>query len=162
MLQIRTLLQRLSNAGVDFVILGGVAGIAHGYIRFTPDLDICYNRAPGALEKLVAALAPSHPRLRGAPPNLPFKWDVRTLKAGLNFTLSTDLGPLDLLGEVTGIGQYEAVMAVSETLTLYDQPCRVLKLDALIRSKRAAGRKRDLDHATELEALQELRSRKKD
>ena len=162
MLQIRTLLQRLSNAGVDFVILGGVAGIAHGYIRFTPDLDICYNRAPGTLEKLVATLAPLHPTLRGAPPNVPFKWDARTLKAGLNFTLTTDLGSLDLIGEVTGIGQYEAVIAASEVLTLYDQPCRVLTLDALIRSKRAAGRKRDQEHVIELEALKELRSKKKD
>jgi len=162
MLQIRALLQRLSNAGVDFVILGGVAGIAHGYIRFTPDLDICYNRAPGALEKLVATLAPLHPTLRGAPPNVPFKWDARTLKAGLNFTLTTDLGSLDLIGEVTGIGQYEAVVAASEILTLYDQPCRVLTLDALIRSKRAAGRKRDLEHVIELEALKDLRSKRKD
>lgn len=162
MLQIRTLLQHLADAGVDFVILGGVAGIAHGYIRFTPDLDICYNRAPGALEKLVAALAPLHPRLRGAPPDVPFKWDARTLKAGLNFTLTTDLGSLDILGQVSGIGQYEAVMAASEILTLYGQPCRVLKLDALIRSKRAAGRKRDLEQVIELEALKELRSKRKE
>jgi hypothetical protein len=67
-----------------------------------------------------------------------------------------------MLGEISGIGQYEAVMAASEILPLYGQPCRVLKLDALIRSKRAAGRKRDLEHVIELEALEELRSKRKE
>lgn len=79
------------------------------------------------------------------------------LRAGLNFTLDTDLGPIDLLGEVTGIGQYEAALAASEEISLFDRPCRVLTLDALIRAKRAAGRPRDVEHLVELEALKELR-----
>jgi predicted nucleotidyltransferase len=162
MLHIRALLERLSDAGVEFVILGGVAGIAHGSVRFTPDLDISYRRTPEALETLVAALAPLHPRLRGAPPDIPFQWGARTVRAGLDFTLETDWGPLDLIGEVAGVGLYEAVVAESETLTFFGRPYPVLKLDALIRAKRAAGRKRDLEHLVELEALQELRSKKKD
>ena len=70
-----------------------------GSVRITLDLDICYSRATESLERLTLALAPLKPRLRGTPPDLP------TLRAGLNFTLNTDLGPIDLLGEVSGIGQ---------------------------------------------------------
>ncbi len=126
----------------------------------TGDLDVCYGRSPDALEKLIAALAPLKPRLRGAPADLPFKWDTRTLLAGLNFTLDTELGPIDLLGEVAGIGQYKDALAASETLKLFDLPCRVLTLDALIRAKRASGRQRDKEHLIELEAMKEIRSKK--
>lgn len=157
MLPIEELLKRLLEAGVDFVIIGGVAALAHGSPRMTGDLDVCYSRAHRSLEKLVAALAPLNPRLRGAPSGLPFKWDARTLRAGLNFTLDTGLGPIDLFGEVRGIGTYEEVAAVSETIPLFGRPCRILTLEALIQSKRAAGRDRDLEHLKELEALLELR-----
>ena len=162
MLRIQALLQRLLDQGVDFLIIGGIAGLAHGSTRVTVDLDVCHSRAPESLERLVAALAPLKPRLRGGPPDLPFRWDARSLRAGLNFTLDTDLGPIDLLGEVAGIGQYDAALAVSEVVSLYDRPCRVLTLEALIRAKRAAGRPRDLEHVVELEALRELREQDPD
>ncbi len=126
----------------------------------TGDLDVCYGRSQEALEKLIAALAPLKPRLRGAPADLPFKWDTRTLQAGLNFTMDTELGPIDLLGEVAGIGPYKHALAASETLKLFDLPCRVLTLDALIQAKRASGRQRDKEHLVELEAMKELRSKK--
>lgn len=161
MLQLRPLLQCLCEGGVDFVILGGVAATAHGSARMTLDLDVCYSRTVVSLEKLVAALAPLNPRLRGAPPGLPFKWDARTLRTGLNFTLETDLGPIDLLGEVAGIGPYESALAASELIAFAGMELRVLSLSALIRAKRAAGRKRDLEHLIELEAMQELRAKKK-
>jgi predicted nucleotidyltransferase len=159
MLPIEELLKRLLDQGVEFVIIGGVAGLAHGSTRVTADLDICYSRAPESLENLVKALAPVRPQLRGAPPGLPFLWDARTLRAGLNFTLETDLGPIDLLGEVQGIGQYAAAVAASQVIPLFDCPCRVLTLQALIRAKRATGRERDIDHLKELEALKEMQER---
>lgn len=160
MLPIEELLNRLLEGGVDFVIIGGVAAVAHGSPQMTADLDVCYSRSPDSLEKLVAALAPLKPRLRGAPTDLPFIWDGRTLRAGLNFTLATYVGPIDLLGEVSGIGQYDAAVAASEVVPLFGRPCRVLTIDALIRSKRAAGRKRDLEHILQLDAIKELRERK--
>lgn len=161
MLQLRALLQRLCKGAVDFVVLGGVAATAHGSARMTLDLDLCYSRTDVSLEKLVAALAPLNPRLRGAPPGLPFKWDAPTLRAGLNFTLETDLGPIDLFSEVAGIGPYESALATSELIAFAGMELHVLSLSALIRAKRAAGRKRDMEHLIELEALQELRERKK-
>jgi hypothetical protein len=68
---------------------------------------VCYARTPENVRRLVAALGPLHPRLRGASPDLPFLWDERTVRNGLNFTLVTDLGEIDLLGEVTGLGNYD-------------------------------------------------------
>jgi hypothetical protein len=77
--------------------------------------------------------------------------------AGLNFTLSTDLGDLDLLGEVAGLGEYDAVQAVSETLNLYGLPMQVLTIEGLLAAKRATGRERDKEAIVELEALLELK-----
>jgi hypothetical protein len=75
----------------------------------------------------------------------------------MNFTLTTDLGDIDLLGEITGIGQYAEALALSECIDLYDRPCRVLSLEGLIRSKRAAGRSKDLSALHEIEALREMK-----
>ena len=96
--------RRLSDEHVEFVVIGGLAVISHGHVRATIDLDICYARTPENLERLVRALRDLRPRLRGAPPELPFFWDVQTLRNGLNFTLTTTAGDIDVLGEVTGLG----------------------------------------------------------
>ena len=147
----------LAGAGVEFVVIGGVAMSAHGLARATVDLDVCYARSQENIRRLARTLAPYHPRLRGAPDGLPFSFDEKTIAAGLNFTLITDLGDVYVLGEVAGIGMYPAVFATSQEV---EQPAgtkwRVLTLDGLIRSKRVAGRRRDLDVIPELEALREL------
>ncbi len=158
-LPVQELLNRLLDHRVDFVIIGGVAAIVHGSAYVTRDLDVCYSRAAESLERLVAALAPLNPRLRGAPSDLPLQWDPRTLRAGLNFTLDTDRGPIDLLREVAGIGRYAEALAASDWATLFGRPCLVLTLDALIRSKRAAGRPRDREALKELDALRERREK---
>ena len=100
----RELLETLSRAEVRFVVICGVALVLRGSVRLTVDLDICYARDKANLDRLAAALAPLHPRLRGTPKELPFIWDAQTLRSGLNFTLKTDAGDVDVLGEVTGIG----------------------------------------------------------
>ncbi len=137
-------LEILTDANVDFVVIGGVAMVLRGSSRVTLDLDVCYARDAENLVRLAAALAPHHPHLRGAPPELPFLWDDRTLKSGLNFTLTTDLGDIDLLGEVPGVGQYAAVRAGSSPLEVAGRSFAVMDLDTLERSKRAAGRAKDL------------------
>ncbi len=116
MTDIDRLLEVLYDAGVEFVIVGGVALVLRGSGRVTVDLDICYARDPENLRRLATALAPHHPHLRGAPPDLPFLWDDRTLSSGLNFTLTTDLGDIDVLGEITGIGGFDKVVALSSAL----------------------------------------------
>ena len=151
------ILGALTAGGVDYIVIGGLAANAHGAIRTTRDVDVAYARARANLERLERTLAPLAPYLRGAPPGLPFRLDVPTLEAGLNFTLTTDLGELDLLGEVAGGGRYEDLLPHSETLDLFGLTCRCLGLDALIRVKRAAGRPKDFEAIAELEALRQER-----
>ena len=149
------LLRTLAEGGVDFILVGGVAAAAHGSPRSTQDVDVVYSREGGNLERLVEALRPHHPYLRGAPPGLPFRLDVETLRAGLNFTLVTDLGWLDLLGEIAGGGRYEDLLPHSITVEAFGSSCRVLDLETLIRTKKLAGRPKDLEALAELESLRE-------
>jgi predicted nucleotidyltransferase len=155
MTQLEQLLAALHDAGVEFIIVGGVAARAHGSSRLTDDIDISYARSPANLARLVEALAPFTPYLRGAPPGLPFEWSVVTLRAGLNFTLTTSVGAIDLLGEITGGGQYDDLLPHSLTITVFGREVQLLDLPWLIRVKRAAGRPKDLEVIAELEALQE-------
>ena len=96
------LVRVLSAGGVRYIIVGGVAASLHGALRTTLDLDVVYDRDPENVARLVRALAPYLSYLRGAPSGLPFRLDEETVARGLNFTLVTALGNLDLLGEVTG------------------------------------------------------------
>src|SRR5205085_9215273 len=94
------ILPLLARHGVRFVVIGGGAAIAHGSARLTSDVDVVYSRQPENIRNIARALQDAEPYLRGAPPGLPFRWDEQTIKGGLNFTLRTKLGDLDLLGEV--------------------------------------------------------------
>ena len=126
------LLETLATSGVQFIVVGGAAGAAHGSARFTQALEVVYARNRANLERIVSALAPYSPYLRGAPPGLPFGWDVQTLQSGLNFTLTTDLGPLDLLGEITGGGKYEDLLPHTEQMEMFGVTCRFVTLVTLI------------------------------
>ncbi|HEY9790940.1 MAG TPA: hypothetical protein V6D22_11105 [Candidatus Obscuribacterales bacterium] len=153
------LLPLLLQAGVRFIVVGGGAGIAHGASRATYDVDIVYSRDFDNIQRLATVLQAHHPYLRGAPPGLPFTFDVNTVKSGLNFTLSTGLGDLDLLGEVAGGGTYEELLPFTEELEVFSVRCRFVTLEKLIDLKRAAGRPKDLEAIAELEAILEERQR---
>ena len=152
------LLKALNGADVDYILVGGVAAAAHGSSRLTLDLDVVYSRNPENIHRLVKALAPHNPYIRGAPPGLPFRWDAETLDYGLNFTLVTSLGAIDLLGEIAGGGTYESLIDDTIVITLFGRKCRCLSLHRLIATKRAAGRPRDLEVIAELEAILEERA----
>ncbi|HEV2851644.1 MAG TPA: hypothetical protein VHC97_02455 [Thermoanaerobaculia bacterium] len=157
MVEIDSLLGVLGRAGVEFIVVGGVAAIAHGSARFTQDLDVVYRRTPENVDRLASALEPYSPYLRGAPPGLPFRWDSETIHRGLNFTLTTTLGPLDLLGEIIGGGGYDDLLPYSSLISAFGVQCYCLGLERLIHVKRAAGRAKDLDAIAELEALRNER-----
>jgi predicted nucleotidyltransferase len=159
MTDFRALLHTLVDGGVEFVVVGGAAATAHGSTRLTLDLDVVYRRTPDNIARLVRSLATHRPYLRGAPAGLPFLWDEATITRGLNFTLLTDLGALDLLGEITGGGSYEDLLAFTDTLTVFGMTCRCLSLERLIHVKRAAGRVKDLEVIAELEAIAEEQRR---
>lgn len=149
------LLGALHKGSVDYIIIGGVAATIHGSSRLTQDVDVCYARNDSNLDRVVKALRPLDPYLRGAPRGLPFEWSVATLRAGLNFTLTTTAGDIDLLGEVTGGGDYGKLIDHTIDVTLFGRRTKCLDLDWLIATKRAAGRPRDLEVIAELEALRE-------
>ena len=150
------LLRALTDVDVEFVVIGAVALVVHGSARVTRDLDICYGRDVQNLERLSTALLPLSPTLRGAPAGLPFTLSVATLRSGLNFTLTTTAGEIDLLGEVTGLGAYTTVRRLSAPVLLYGRKIQVLSLEGLERAKRAAGRLKDL---ADLEEILEIRRR---
>ena len=152
-------IRALSGAGVEYIIVGGVAANLQGALRTTLDLDVVYRRTPENLTRLVTALGWCRPYPRGAPEGLPFRFDTSTLERGLNFTLTTTLGDLDLLGEVTGGGTFDQLQASAETVELEGFACLVVSLRGLISLKRAAGRGKDREALAELEALLEEQQR---
>jgi hypothetical protein len=154
-MQFEKAVQALCDAGVDFVVIGGLAATLHGGAQVTYDLDICYSRASANLRRLIEALAPFHPRPRAFPLDLPFVWDEATLRNGTLFTLQTDIGEIDLLAEVTGLGAFENVMQHSMAVEAFERRITTLDLPGLIRTKRATGRAKDLTALAELESLLE-------
>jgi hypothetical protein len=148
----------MASRSVDFVLIGGIALNLHAAAYLTYDIDFCYSRKQDNLDRIADALAPFKPRLRGFPPDLPFIWDSRTLSNGTVFTLETEIGEIDLLGEVAGIGTYADVLAASEKWNIYGLGINVLSIDGLIRAKKAAGRPKDEEGIRLLEALKESES----
>jgi hypothetical protein len=147
------LLGTLADGGVECILVGGVAATVHGSARLTRDVDVVYSRRPENIARVVSALAPFEPYLRGAPPGLPFRWDAATLARGLNFTLTTTLGDIDLLGEIAGGGGFDDLRPHANPVHVFDRDVLCLDLPTLIRVKRAAGRPRDLEAIAELEAI---------
>jgi hypothetical protein len=154
-LKLRTLLEVLERNAVDFIVIGGVAGIVHGSAYPTYDFDLLYSRDEKNLERLAAALVELHVTLRNAPPDLPFQIDARTLAAGSNFTFDSNVGAFDILGHADGMRDYETMRADSVREELWGVSVRVASIDDLIRMKRAAGRPKDKSMAEELTALVE-------
>lgn len=158
MVEFEPAIKALTEANVEFVIIGGVAISVHSSGYVTKDLNFCYLRTTENLKKIVSAFAQFRPRLRGFPDDLPFVWDERTLQKGTNFTLKTTIGDMDMLGEVDGVGNFEAVKKESVLAKIYECEVSILTIEGLIKAKRAAGRTKDLLVLPELEALRELLS----
>ncbi|HEV7770002.1 MAG TPA: hypothetical protein VGO66_04990 [Solirubrobacterales bacterium] len=137
------LFEILDRHGVDFVVIGGVAGNMHGSAYPTFDLDVAYGRDKGNLSRLVSALREMQVTLRGAPSDLPFQLDIQTLANGANFTFDTKLGSFDILGEADGMRDYESLRGASSIEELGDVAVRVVSIDDLIAMKRAANRTKD-------------------
>jgi len=149
-------LEALHDAGVDFVVIGGVALTLHGSTLITADTDVMYSRTADNVERLAGVLAELQVRLRDAPDSLPFKPDVHTFRAGLNFTFTSKYGDLDLLGQVDGVRGYEELRKRAQLVKLGKRAVRVAGVDDLIAMKTAAGRTKDLRGLDDLEAIRAL------
>lgn len=153
---LETILSALVREQVRFVLVGGVAMRLHGSAQFTEGLDVFYSRDRDNLVALVRALRPHAPRLRNAPPDLPFPWELRTLEAGTHFALDTDQGPLELLAELSGVRDFRDLSSRAVHFRLRDLYVPVASLPDLIAMKTAAGRPKDQAHVRELQALRAL------
>jgi hypothetical protein len=142
-LQPERLLEILDRHGVNFVVVGGLAGVAHGSAHPTFDLDVAYARDDANLSRLAAALRELAVKLRGAPADLPFQIDARTLANGSNFTFDTEFGAFDVLGDVEGIRSYEELRRAANVGELDGVSVRIASIDDLIAMKRAANRPKD-------------------
>ena len=155
--RLRALLQRLTEHGVDFVVVGGVAVILQASPRFTRDLDICYALEQENLNRLGEVLVELGAKLRGIEEDLPFVPDGRALRQTQILTLTTADGGLDLL-EPVGSPGYPALRRRSDEIDLDGIGVRVASVDDLIAMKRAAGRPQDL---VDLESLELARRRRR-
>jgi hypothetical protein len=147
------LLRALADAGVDFVVIGGVAGGAHGSAYPTYDLDIAYARDRPNLERLAATLRELGAKLRGAPPDVPFQLDAESLEEGGNFTFETRFGPFDILAYPGGTTTYDRLRKDAKIIDVDEREMRVASLDHLIGMKEAAARPKDKLMALEYRVL---------
>jgi predicted nucleotidyltransferase len=158
-LRLTALLRRLSEAAVDYVVVGGIAVAFQGYGRATKDLDITYARSRDNLDRLGRALQELHARLRGVAEEVPFVPDGRSLRRTMLLTLDTDEGALDLLVAPPGAPPYATLRARADVVTLDGVEVRIASLEHLLAMKRAAGRPLDLVDVEALEIARGLRGR---
>ena len=140
---VEPLLARLVEKRVEFVIIGGICNVLHGVIMMTEDVDVCCRFSAENLRRIEASVKDLHPVHRITPQRLPFVLTDELAGQLKNLYLRTDLGVLDCLSEVAGIGDFDAVARESVPVDLPIGACRMLSIDALIRSKETLGREQD-------------------
>lgn len=153
MADLNRLLQRLCDAEVDFVVVGGFAGVLHGSTLVTRDLDVCTILTPANVGKLRGILADLRPVHRMTPQRLSFLTDPQPGVEVQNLYLETDAGAVDFLGSITGVGDFHRVRAAAVEIELFGRRCRVMSLPDLIAAKLALGRDKDLLAAKELQSI---------
>lgn len=149
------MVEKLAAGGVEFVVVGGYAAVAHGASLMTRDIDICCRFSVPNLKRLAQVLADVHPRHRMTPQKLPLEITDALAATLKNLYLETDLCVLDCLGEVAGVGDFEQVVSQSIEIETPSGRCRLLGLDALIRAKEAMGRPHDKLAVLQLKAIRE-------
>ncbi len=156
------LLERLVNADVDFVIIGGFAGVVHGCTYVTQDIDICCDFSPSTLLALQRAISDLHPVHRMTPKRKKLQLTEQACGQFKNLYLDTDIGQLDCLSFIDGLGDYSQVKRESELIEVEEMKMRVLSLDALIKAKKSMSRPRDKEAVLQLDAIKKLRKPKQD
>jgi len=155
------ILKRLHDGKVEFSLIGGFASRHYGVTLVTEDVDVCARFTPENLRRIESTFKDLHPRHRLTANKLPFELTDELCQVLKNIYLNTDLGVLDCLSQVAGIGNFEAVLQKSELIDFPFGSCYVLKIEALIQAKRAVGRPHDLEAVRQLEAIKERSEQRK-
>ncbi len=149
------ILKRLHDGKIEFSLIGGFASRHYGVTLVTEDVDVCARFTPENLRRLESAFKDLHPRHRLTANKLPFELTDELCQLLKNVYLKTDLGVLDCLSQVAGIGDFEAVLQNSELTEFPFGHCYVLKIEALIKAKQAVGRPHDLEAVRQLQVIKE-------
>jgi predicted nucleotidyltransferase len=155
------LLKRLNKAGVDFVIVGGFAGVVHGCTFVTQDIDVCCDFSPANLFRLQKALTGLHPIHRMTPKRIKFQLNKKNVEQFENLYLDTDIGQLDCLSQINGLGDFSEVKKSSVPIEAEGMKFYVLNIEALIKSKKAMGRQRDKQAIQQLEEIKRIKKKSK-
>jgi len=158
----QALLMRLKGSGLEFVVIGGLCVVYHGVPVATFDLDICCPFGEENVRKIESAVKDLNPVHRLTANKLPLEETRSSFKDLKNIYLQTNLGKLDCLSEVAGLGSYEQVLQQSILHRMSFGEFRMLNLDALIASKSAAGREKDLEAVRLLRAVKERKDQQKE
>lgn len=153
------ILQRLTARGVDFVVIGGIAGVLHGSARNTFDLDVCFATDDANLEALGEVLVGLGARLKGVRDDVEFVPDAQTLRKVEVLTLETEAGELDVLARPSGAPSYERLRRNADRYDLGGFTVLVSSIDNLIAMKQASNRPKDQADVEELRAIKRLRRR---
>lgn len=154
-----SLLEHLVEAGVDFVIVGGFAGVIHGGTYITQDIDICCDFSSANLLALQKAVANLHPVHRMTPRRKKLELTEKNCGQFKNLYLDTDIGQLDCVSFIDGLGDYQKVRKASVPVKMGRTKLRVLSLGALIKAKKAMNRPRDKEALLQLEAIKKLKNK---
>lgn len=157
---LQALLRLLIHSPVEFVLIGGFAAVLHGCNQTTRDIDICILYSQEQIRILRDTLKSFHPRYRTEDSHPSFLESPEDLSQKQDFHLTTDLGVLDVITSVKGVGGYYSVLEKSREIEIYGGICRLISIEDLIKSKKTLGRHRDLVTVMELEAI--LEEKKKD
>lgn len=155
MKDLENLLKILLNHNIDFVVIGGLAAILHGSSVVTQDIDICTPLSAENIDKIRNCLREYHPFHRMTSPKLSFMKIPEKGKSLKNLYLETDIGTLDMLTEVTGLGNFKEVQKHAIEVEIFDQKCKVLSIDALLEAKQRMGRDKDKAVIKELNVIRE-------
>ena len=150
------LLTQLAIANVRFVLIGGQACIVHGGTQTTQDVDVCCDFSPENLLRLQQALSGLNPVHRMTPKRIPLLLTLENCQNLNNLYLDTDLGQLDCISTVQGVGDFGRVKQMGEIIEAEGVRFEVLNCDALIQSKKAMNRPRDQEAVRQLEAINKL------
>lgn len=148
---LKDLLCLLADSGIPFVVVGGYAARMHGSSLLTEDIDLCAVLTQNTVEKLRELLEPFHPVHRMTPKKLPFSKFPEDISNIKNLYISTDLGQIDLLSTVGGVGDFERLSRNAVEVTIFGRKCRVISLDDLIAAKNFVGRPHDIETVKQLE-----------
>ena len=130
---------------VRFVLIGGLAAIAHGSPFPTEDVDVTPERSRENLTRLSEALRDlgARVRTRGVPEGLPFDHDAESLDAAGVWNLTTDHGDLDISFVPSGTEGFSDLDRGASGIEAYGVVVRIAALADIIRSKQAANRPKD-------------------